>query len=88
MSSDNERGKATGIMTLANPIGMLLGFIIQGIFAGVMYEESKGLPFDSTETAHIVRDRSVMNIERLWHAHVLRLYLLSYDCNGRRFEQY
>lgn len=53
---DNERGKATGIMTLANPIGMLLGFIIQGVFAGVMYEESKGLPFDSTETAHIVRE--------------------------------
>jgi MFS family permease len=29
---DKERGKATAIMTVSNPLGMLVGFAIQGIY--------------------------------------------------------
>ena len=30
---DLERGKATAVMTVSNPLGMLVGFVIQGIYA-------------------------------------------------------
>jgi predicted MFS family arabinose efflux permease len=38
---DNERGKATSIMTISNPLGMLIGFAMQGIFAARMAVQEK-----------------------------------------------
>jgi len=40
---DAERAKNTSLMTISNPIGMLFGFAIQGIYAYRMSIQEKAL---------------------------------------------
>lgn len=43
---DGERALATAIMSLSNPLGSFLSFVIQGIFSAVVTSNTKGQTLD------------------------------------------
>lgn len=59
---DQERGKATAIMTVSNPLGMLVGFTIQGIYGHRIHTMQEGLTKGTPEYDQVIRE----NIDNMY----------------------
>jgi nitrate/nitrite transporter NarK len=75
---DHERAKATSLMSLSNPLGSLVSFIIQAVYIAITEEKTKNLT--TAEAQQIVRQETLamLNVESAMITFVVLFFFLAF----------